>query len=91
MWNMTLDKNLIEFNGRILPPELICFDGNKAQNDRRADWTTTLRGQRMLLAAKLSNWVIISPSKLKRDAGNFANTLGKASSSLQFLIPQPKL
>ena len=92
LWNMKLSSELVDFNGRVLPPEDIIHGGGfKSKGTHDADWTKTMRNGSMLLMGNLQSWVVICVGHMKRDAQGFIGTLIKAASSLHFNIPQPQL
>lgn len=67
-WNLRLDTNLVEIPARILPPENIIFGNMKQSATQRADWTQHFRSARLIVCTKLSDWVLILPERLRRDA-----------------------
>lgn len=48
-------------------------------------------GNPMLVIPELSNWVVICPNRLQRDAQNFVTTMVRAAQGMRFVIPQPYL
>ncbi|XP_014259810.1 piwi-like protein Siwi isoform X3 [Cimex lectularius] len=89
-WNMKLSTDLVKFNGRILPHEVITYGGS-AHSDagRDADWTKSMRNFPMLIMGTLRNWAICYMSKSKPDVQSFIAALTKSAITLQFTIPQP--
>ena len=75
LWNMKLVQKLVEFQGRVLPQEKI-VQGQDIKYDagQQTDWTKELRNNPMLVIPSLTNWVVMCPSRLQRDAQNFVTT-----------------
>jgi hypothetical protein len=48
-------------------------------------------GNPMLVIPSLTNWVVICPTRLQRDAQNFVTSLVRAAQGMRFVIPQPFL
>ncbi|XP_063230017.1 piwi-like protein Siwi [Bacillus rossius redtenbacheri] len=95
-WNMTLSNRLVEFNGRVLPPERIILGKDRGQDvkcevGQDADWTRNLRSNSMCAMVELSNWVLVAPSKFRRDAQGFAQTLQKAAAGMRFMVATPQI
>lgn len=67
-WNMKLDERLTDVPARILQPENIVLGGNRiASAGQFANWTRELHNKPMFSSARLSNWVLISMSRMRRD------------------------
>jgi aubergine-like protein len=90
LWNMKLAQKLVEFQGRVLPQEKI-VQGQDIKYDagQQTDWTKGLRNNPMLVIPSLTNWVVMCPSRLQRDAQNFVTTMARAAQGMRFVIPQP--
>jgi hypothetical protein len=43
----------------------------------------------MLLSPSLTNWVVICPTRIQRDAKNVLTTAVRAAQGKRFVIPQP--
>lgn len=91
-WDLKLAETLVEFPGRLLPPETISGGrGSTYSAGREADWTRELRSRPMLQAAPINIWAIVCPSRCKSQAQSFMQTLQRAASGMQWSIPFPKL
>lgn len=88
---ITLDRNLVEFDGRRLKQEVIEF-GNDETVDlghpnvrNKADWTRDLTRNVMyteVMTTKLRNWFYVFPSRIEREAGGFLEQLKQAARGL---------
>lgn len=65
-WNMTLDRNLVEVPGRMLPSERLIF-GNNTINSGQGDWTRSMQKLRLLQSMELRHWYILG---CERDRNN---------------------
>jgi aubergine-like protein len=90
LWNMKLAQKLVEFQGRVLPQEKI-VQGHDVKYDAglQTDWTKELRNNPMLVIPALTNWVVMYPTRLQRDAQNFVTAMVRAAQGMRFVIPQP--
>lgn len=93
-WDMELAHKLIEFPGRVLPPEQIIQgrDGTKKYpSGEKTDWTQNLRSNQMLQLGEIKCWVVITPGNMKNDVFNFVQMLQRAASGMSLNLPQPRL
>ncbi|GLV44692.1 aubergine [Carabus blaptoides fortunei] len=93
-WDMKLSPKLVEFPGRILPPENIIqgLRGDvKYSAGQDTDWTRNLRSSPMVLLGTVLSWVVVCPSALKRDAFSFVQALQKAAGGMSLKLPHPQL
>lgn len=89
-WNMKLANNLVEIQGRVLPPEVVYGAQAKYSAGDQADWTRDLRDKAMASSATLSSWVVIYPYKDKHNIESFVNMLQRAANPLKFRLPTPQ-
>lgn len=89
-WNFQLSNTLVEFNGRVLPPESFWL-GNQLQLKVGidCDWTRDLRSNAMLSPASLERWVIMFVNRNSQAAQSFCQLLSKAAMGMKWRIPQP--
>ncbi|XP_062547222.1 protein aubergine-like [Armigeres subalbatus] len=90
VWQMELDKRLIELPGRILPVETIFFSTTApgvAAGDN-ADWTMHFRNQPMFATIRLDHWYLIVPNRVQREANDFMGCLMQAARGMRFEIRQ---
>lgn len=91
-WDLKLAERLVEFAGRVLPPETIIAGKNATYSaGREADWTRDLRSVEMFCPAPLNNWVIVTPNRSYKAAENFAQLLFKASNGLKWGLTKPHI
>ncbi|KAL3288101.1 hypothetical protein HHI36_002551 [Cryptolaemus montrouzieri] len=91
-WNLDVAKKLVEFPGRVLPPELI-----RAGQDvtfsagNKADWTMSLRSNPMCVSARMDRMAVITPQNLSHPTEEFLKTLSKAASGMKWNIGNHKI
>lgn len=90
-WNMVLDQNLIEFQGRELPAERIVFRESETQGSQDADWTRDFRNQKLYSVIPLTNWHLIVARRATREAEDFVRVLQESVKNMGFQIVQPSL
>lgn len=66
-WNLTLDKDLLDVKGRVLPAEKLVFGGNVIIVPTRGDWSREMQNKRSLVPKELKDWILIV---LERDRRN---------------------
>ncbi|XP_023160702.1 protein piwi [Drosophila hydei] len=92
-WNMTLEEQLIEVQGRVISPQKIVFN-----NDHRlsagdvADWTRHFRNQQMLTTPRngLDRWAVIAPERCSSDLRTLLSNLNRAAAGMGFQIRSPR-
>jgi aubergine len=90
-WNMDLDPNLVEFNGRVITKQKLKFGNNRdVLADDDADWSKAFRNTPMFMIADLNNWFIIAPQKAAREAEQFVQQLIEVGRGMQFQIRPPR-
>lgn len=65
-WNLALDNNLIDVNGRVLPPERVIFGGKVAITPTNGDWGREMQSKRCLIVKELVDWVVIVSERERR-------------------------
>lgn len=91
-WDMELANNLIEFAGRVLPPETVVGGGgSKYSAGKDVDWTKELRSRPMLHMVQVNVWAIICPTRLRAGAQSFVQVLLRAAKGMQWILPYPKV
>lgn len=58
-WNMTLERNLLEVPGRVLPQERLIFARNIRINSGRGEWSRDMQRAHLFVCKNLKNWVMI--------------------------------
>ncbi|XP_001663870.2 protein aubergine [Aedes aegypti] len=86
VWQMELDKRLVELPGRLLPQEMIQFSTTSTgvPAGDNADWTMHFRNNPMLSTVRLDHWYIIVPSRAQREANEFLGCLMQAAQGMRF-------
>ncbi|XP_075705350.1 piwi-like protein 1 [Rhinoderma darwinii] len=69
-WGLNFDTRLLQFTGRVAPPEKILLSGKIAEyNPQFADWSREMRGPVLISARDLNNWLLVYPRR-NYDAAN---------------------
>ncbi|KAB0805015.1 hypothetical protein PPYR_01985 [Photinus pyralis] len=91
-YDLALANNLVEFAGRVLPPEkIMCGDGRSYSAGAEVDWTRELRSNAMVHAVPLNTWVVVCPNRVKDKAQSFVQMLTRAANGMRWNLPFPKL
>lgn len=92
LWNMTLDKAVVEVQARILPRENIRFGNNQRYAcDDNADWTREFRRVPMFKTVELKRWCVITPQRSVREVQNFIKCCIDAARGMKMNIAVPVL
>lgn len=88
IWQMELDKRLVEIPGRMLPQELIFFSVQSSgiPAGEKADWTQAFRSNPMFSSVSLNRWFLIVPSRASREANDFLGCMIQAARGMRFEI-----
>ncbi|OAD55711.1 Protein piwi, partial [Eufriesea mexicana] len=90
-WNMQLDERLVDVPARILQPEKIVLGGNRiATAGQFANWTRELHNKPMFNSARLSNWVLISMGRMRRDVERFVGAVRSCGEGMGCRIENPR-
>ncbi|XP_069825609.1 piwi-like protein 1 [Dendropsophus ebraccatus] len=69
-WGLNFDTRLLQFTGRVAPPERILQSGRAAEyNPQFADWSKEMRGNVLISARDLNNWLLVY-TRRNYDAAN---------------------
>ncbi|XP_075154889.1 piwi like RNA-mediated gene silencing protein aubergine [Haematobia irritans] len=91
LWNMQLDKHLVEIPGRILPYEKIVFGNQKKYVcDQNADWTREFRNTTMFSHVDIQRWYVIAPRRSMREVQDFVKMCIRAARSMKMHISEPR-
>jgi len=93
-WNLEFSKTLLTMTGRRLPTEKIYqHNPNMAYsyNKDTADWSREMRGQQLINAAHLDNWVMIFHGKDQANASDLYSTLQKVCPPMGMRIQKPTI
>ncbi|XP_043785824.1 piwi-like protein Siwi isoform X1 [Apis laboriosa] len=91
-WNLHLDERLVDVPARFLQPEKIVLgSGRTVSAGQFADWTRELHNKPLYNIARLTNWVVICMTRMRRDVERFIQTLKESASGMGFRIDNPRL
>lgn len=91
-WNMQLARDLVEFDGRVLPCESIaCGASGMYSAGEQVNWTRELRSRPMFSEGKCQEWVIIAPERFKNAADNFGKCILRCANGMNWRIGKPKM
>lgn len=69
-WGLNFDTKLLQFTGRVAPPEKILQQGKIAEyNPQFADWSREMRGPVLISVRDLNNWLLVY-TRRNYDAAN---------------------
>ncbi|XP_066444447.1 piwi-like protein 1 [Eleutherodactylus coqui] len=69
-WGLNFDTRLLQFTGRVAPPEKILLSGKAVDyNPQFADWSKDMRGQNLIGVRDLTNWLLVY-TRRNYDAAN---------------------
>ncbi|XP_038111911.1 protein aubergine [Culex quinquefasciatus] len=93
IWQMELDRRLVELPGRMLPQELIFFSPSAGgfPSGEQADWSIHFRNNPMFSTVRLNHWYLIVPNRANREASDFLGCLIQAARGMRFEIDQPEM
>nr|DBA32427.1 TPA: hypothetical protein GDO54_000221 [Pyxicephalus adspersus] len=82
-WGLNFDTKLLNFSGRVAPPEKILQRDRSADyNPQFADWSRELRGQVLISAQNLNNWLLIYPRRNYDAANSLIQNLSKITQQM---------
>lgn len=91
-FGMGLERNLVRIPGRVAQTEKILLGNQKfCTAGSNVDWARDVSKNPLLLTMHLSSWVFVVPSKWRRDAQAFAQTLCRVSSGMNFNVGPPEI
>lgn len=90
-WNLTLNTNLVEIPGRVLPFEPIRSNIKSYDGGYEADWTKHLRSLPMFTCASVAKWIILGPREYYNEIRTFSTNLQLTARGMSFILPQPFL
>lgn len=91
-FNTDITKQLVTFEGRELPQELMIFgDGKTSQNNNRVDWTNAMKTNQMFHTIPLKRWVLIFPQKNSKESCEFLNLLQDVAKGMKYEMVHPKI
>lgn len=91
LWNMKLDKNLVEVPGRKLSKQKIVFGNQKSYTcDVNADWTREFRNTSMYSQVDIKRWYVVVPRRNIHEVQEFVKMCIRAASSMKMHISEPR-
>uniref|UniRef100_A0AAU7VFF0 Piwi-like protein 1A n=1 Tax=Enchytraeus coronatus TaxID=208440 RepID=A0AAU7VFF0_9ANNE len=88
-WNIGLSNELVQLQGRQLPPENIHQGDLDFNGGEQADWTKQMRALRMQRLVHLSSWIVVCPQKNGRNAEDLIRALRDVSHGLGLELSNP--
>ena len=90
-FNVGIDRNLIQFEGRAMKQEQILYGQDKsAMNDDRVDWTNSMKTNDMYTTVPLKRWVYIYPKRCERESEEFIVALKRVAQGMHYEMADPK-
>lgn len=91
-FNTDLDSQLISFDGRALPQEVMIFGGGRSvPNDNRVDWTNAMKINQMFHSVPLKRWIFMYPRKFERDSEVFLGLMREVASGMNYEMGEPRI
>jgi hypothetical protein len=90
-WNLEPGKNLVNINGRVLPPQKIACNTHQFSAGDRGDWSNALRNAPMYTSASIKRWAIVAPQNVMADVQKFLGSLKRVSDAMSFFLPRPDM
>ncbi|XP_069136145.1 piwi-like protein 1 [Argopecten irradians] len=92
-WRLRFSQNLLQLQGRVLPMETVKMAEDVVCNYRQedADWTRSLRGNKLLTSVNLTNWVVCFTRQDSGNARDLFETLNKVGDKMDMEFHRPRL
>ncbi|XP_063820686.1 piwi-like protein 1 isoform X3 [Pseudophryne corroboree] len=82
-WGLNFDTKLLNFGGRVAPPEKILLSNRTAEyNPQFADWSREIKGPSLIHVKHLDNWVLIYTRRNYDAANALTQNLFKVSQQM---------
>lgn len=82
-WNLTFDDKLVEYQARVVPPEVIYQKDSKLNyRPQEADWSRDMRGNILITPVSLNDFMILSTRRDSDKAQDFVQTLQKVGPAM---------
>jgi len=91
-WNLKFAKDLVQFRGRILEPEVILGAGSSKHtyNLDNADWGGAFRKWNSFSVGNCQKWAVVFANRDEAATKEFVNSLKKVAPSLGMTMGNPK-
>jgi len=91
-WGLRFAKNLLQFNGRVLPTEQISQrTGQYTYQQETADWTRNMRDQKLLTSVNLQKWVVVCTKRDQGPANDLVMNLKKVGPPMGIMVNNPEV
>jgi len=96
-WGLNFDDQLIRFQGRTLPAEVIVQKDRSQQivktsyNPRKADWSGNMREKHLLSPESIQNWMLVVSQRDLETAQNFCEALARVGPPMGMHIGRPTI
>ncbi|CAF0730721.1 unnamed protein product [Adineta steineri] len=91
-WNLRLDDNLVDLEGRTLEPETINYsDRSVRYKQQEADWSRDGRSCRHIKPGNLDKWLVVYEGKQKPIASELINTLYNVCTPMGMRVEYPEV
>ncbi|XP_064106512.1 piwi-like protein Siwi [Macrobrachium nipponense] len=90
-WGLKIATDLVQVQGRILPPETICQGEKVITFDQKSsDWSRETRSLKLHSAISLKNWAMVFTSRSNEDARELSTTLQRVGPPMGMSIASPR-
>ncbi|XP_077995960.1 piwi-like protein 1 [Glandiceps talaboti] len=91
-WGLKFDERLLQFMGRILPPEKIYQKSKQSNYDpAEADWSRETRGNELISTVHLERWILLFTSRDQSIANDFYETLTRVCGPMGMNVTKPTM
>lgn len=91
-WGLSLDRNTVELQGRVLPPEDLYFGRNAVvRGNPEADWGRAATSNHMLSVVHLQQWHIIFTKKDQRCGNEFLDMMRTVGPQMGMDVIRPSV
>lgn len=90
-WGLILDSQMLDLQGRRLPPEKILFKNSSIVANMEADWSRECLKEHVISAVSLLDWAVLFVKKDQGKATDFVNMLSKVCPPIGMEVQEPKM
>lgn len=84
-FNTDIDDELVSFQGRSLPQEIMIFGAGKEQrNDFKVDWTMGMKTNQMFKTVQVKRWAFIYPPKAASVSESILKLLSEVATGMKY-------
>ncbi|XP_034941705.1 piwi-like protein Siwi isoform X2 [Chelonus insularis] len=88
-WQLRLDTQLVQVPARVLPIENMLFANKNESAGRQVEWGRCLQKAKHIVSTRMSDWVLVFPNRIRRDADTFFHNIMEVARGMQFSVNQP--